>query len=852
MTIAHHAYDLQDGFLHNWLAAGPQVLRLPEGETATAPQAVRRHFYRPELEITGQPVERGPLSAGIFQAGEYQGSWEYYRCQEDHLVDHTPEADSPGYLRSWAYAELVAPVDMEVLLRLATPGPADVWLNQAHLACKDSFDQGKPEILAIPARLTGGTNPVFVRFENLAGGSAGHFTALQVCHPDGRPHAGGEAGISVHTPTLILPRLLKLRRQLEELFARVSLERDVFEQQQRVAFRLPDGEIAAAPLTVRFLNPDRLIFSEMAIEGRPGLLHPLNLAYELAAGRNVIALLPPVHEYYELNMRIKKEIPVWTVGNAPYSAAPYGSYAGRRREALRAAAGQRGLFAEMAKMAAGWWKRVDPQALRAAIRQASLRRADSPLVLAGLLGILERYSHQAEFPGDLAQAVEECALHFEAPADFDQQPGCLILCAACDMLAGQRLPENFFPGDGQPGRARRERGQRRALSAMQEMAARGFADWGSGEALTGWLVALSLLVDLAEAEQVQEMAQVCLDKLFFSLAVGTFRGLPGAPQRRARPEDVTGGLLHPATGVCRLMWGMGVFNHRVEAYASLACVKNYALPGVIAGAAADFSGELWGREQHAARPGPGNPPANCAVYRSPDGMLASTQDYRPGQTGPREHVWQATLGPSAIVFTSHPACSSDNPGRSPGFWTGSVCLPRVAQWKNALVAIYNLPGDDWMRFTHAYFPTFAFDEYALWDGWAFARKGDGYLAITASTGITLVQEGPRAMRELRSPGLQTAWVCHLGRAAQDGDFAAFQGKIAGLPLRLTGQNVAFRTLQGEEIAFDAEGPFLVNGVEVPLAGFPHFENPYTITPLDSQQMDIRYLDTVLRLDFQLS
>ena len=40
-------------------------------------------------------------------------------------------------------------------------------------------------------------------------------------------------------------------------------------------------------------------------------------------------------------------------------------------------------------------------------------------------------------------------------------------------------------------------------------------------------------------------------------------------------------------------------------------------------------------------------------------MLSSAQDYHPGAKGSREHIWQATLGPAAVVFVTHPANSSE-------------------------------------------------------------------------------------------------------------------------------------------------------------------------------------------------
>ena len=71
---------------------------------------------------------------------------------------------------------------------------------------------------------------------------------------------------------------------------------------------------------------------------------------------------------------------------------------------------------------------------------------------------------------------------------------------------------------------------------------------------------------------------------------------------------------------------------------------------------------------------------------------------------------------------------SEDGSHRPNFWHGNYVLPRVAQWKDVLVAIHKLPEDDWMGFTHAYFPVYAFDEYALRERrerpqWAFAQKG---------------------------------------------------------------------------------------------------------------------------------
>jgi hypothetical protein len=51
------------------------------------------------------------------------------------------------------------------------------------------------------------------------------------------------------------------------------------------------------------------------------------------------------------------------------------------------------------------------------------------------------------------------------------------------------------------------------------------------------------------------------------------------------------------------------------------------------------------------------------------------------------------------------------------------------------------------------------------------------------------------------------------------------------------------------MAFGWEGPFLVNGVEQPLSGFRHYENPFCTVDAPAQEMEIRTANYLLRLDF---
>ena len=401
-----------------------------------------------------------------------------------------------------------------------------------------------------------------------------------------------------------------------------------------------------------------------------------------------------------------------------------------------------------------------------------------------------------------------------------------------------------------------------AISWLRKRGSGGFRDWDSNCFFQDDLVALTHLVDLSESTQVWELAAILMDKMFFSMALNSYRGVFGSTHGRTYAPMIKSGRLEPTAGIGRLMWGMGASNHHLRGTVSLACAVEYELPSIIHDIAADLPEEMWSRERHAGELEEwcdgvtGSWEVNKVAYKTPDYMLCSAQDHRPGERGAQEHIWQATLGPDAVVFVTHPSSMSEEDSRQPNFWCGNRVLPRVAQWRDVLIALHRFPEDDWMGFTHAYFPVRAFDEHVLRSGaddniWAFARKGAGYLGLTASQGLRLITRGDSAYRELRSYSGRNVWLCHMGRAALDGGFGEFQDKVLALGPDFEGMSARCATLRGEDLAFGWEGPLLVNGEEQPITGFKHYENPYCETDWPASQMDIALRDQVLRLDFGL-
>ena len=849
-------YRIRDGYVRHWLVAGPLAVPVPDLERypgANFKEQIARACYDHEPEITQPPAERASFGLPSGGGQSQKLMWEVVHCDDDRFVDVSRFYHTCHHLRTWAYCQLIAPAKGEVPFVLTTNGPADVWINGQHVHRHLHFHHQIPHSVRFLADLDEGRNEIMVRFEAVAVRECPYVMALQVADPE-------LAEAPVILPTTVEP--VVRRQKLEEAMAHAYLEKAVYYRDEPLKLCWADDMTYRGKLTVRLQSPAGRIYAEGQPSVEAGTVTDLGAVYQVPSGEYQIVLMPLPEEYYVHDMRVQRRLSL-RIANDRYAEQPAGTYDQRRREALENAAGRTvNVFSEIAKMELERWSEVKPEVVLQAIDGINQRADCSDFYLVGLLGMMARHMDDPGFPDVLRQPLEECVLNFRYWMD---EPGddamCFwsenhqILFHACAVLAGQLYPDRIFSNTGELGSWHRAKGERMALSWLRKRGQGGFREWDSNCYFEEDVLALSHLADLAEGTEVAEMAAVILDKLFFTMAVNSFRGTFGSTHGRTYAPYILSGRQEPTAGLGRLAFGMGCFNDRILGTVSLACAHGYELPPLIAAIAADAPDELWSRERHAGMleewcdRATGEWEVNKVTYKTPDAMLCSAQDYLPGSAGYQQHIWQATLGPSAVVFVNHPPCMSEDGSHRPNFWHGNVTLPRVAQWKDVLIAVHRFAGDDWMGFTHAYFPAAEFDEAEIRNGWAFARKGDGYLALTAARGIHQTTRGQRAYQELRAYGCENVWLCHLGRAAQDGGFGEFQARVLALDIQFSDRGVRMQSLRGQQLEFGWEGPFLLDGEEQPLGGFPHYESPYCEADLPASHMVIRHLDQAVRLDF---
>jgi hypothetical protein len=223
-------------------------------------------------------------------------------------------------------------------------------------------------------------------------------------------------------------------------------------------------------------------------------------------------------------------------------------------------------------------------------------------------------------------------------------------------------------------------------------------------------------------------------------------------------------------------------------------------------------------------------------------MLASTLDYRPGKIEAQALVWSANLGPDAFVFTTHPGHLVA--GDSPSPWSGNGANPRVGQFQNVLVAIYDAPlkttiGETSRKpYTHAWFPRDVFDEVRQEGHWIFGRKGKGYVGLHSMRPARFVTVGEYAGKELRAYGLRNVWICELGSEAESGSFDGFVKAVSGAAVQAAVDGVSYISPSQGVVDFGWTGPLRVAGADIPLRRDLRYDNPFIQTPRYSEKLEV--------------
>lgn len=841
------------------LTNGPDVGELKE-------RLYQSHPIRTSQELP-EPVEGGSISWSADDS-TFDGAWRRTRTGRDGLLDWSAFCFTPEYRYSLASTVLEVDQSDWRTIELHTTGPFVLWLDGEIVLQGGKVSYMEPEVHSVRVRLHSRTTTVHLATWQVAFRECRQIARLRVIGLPVRvivPSPGADETAARLAETI-------LAQIASPSWAQEGTE-GTLRAPAGTALRLRVGEQAAWQHvraddtgTVTYLLEDA---PEEEDEGAD--VARTAGASMLSSGESIVEVgLDDPRCPQLLRMRVAVLPPLST-------SEPSGDAESWRHEVLQHITGQgdappreTGVAGLLGRYALDSTTSVNTEDLESALYRVLTRGDCADFEVISLLLAwhwIPENQWNAAVRRDVASAITGMKY-------WITQPGLDAMCYftenhqfvwhVAELLAGETFPDAVFDVDGRTGSEHAAEARARAAGWLSRKLRGGFSEFDSNAYLAIDSYALCALIELGQDKALIKASRTLLDKVLVTLATNSWRGTHGAAHGRSYVHTLRSSRFEETSPILRLIAGVGTLNDAVLPVTALALARKYEIPDVVRKLAGSQPDEWWGRQVYRGelayerdlleRPYR----SDLRIYKTPDVMLSSVQDYRAGLPGLQEHIWGATLGRELQVFVTHPANSDTGSSARPNAWAGHRILPRVHQHREALVHMQRFTTTDPELTTHLWLPIAQTDEHRVSGDWILARRGDGYVAVATPGGVRPVFEGETAWQEWLPAQGGSAWVTVVGRAAVDGDFARWAERLTSSSLQwhprgTQDPGVRFERDGGPALEVTFNTAFLVDNVPAGLVNGvpehePHLDNPAVHAEFGDAVTEVSWGGSSLRLE----
>lgn len=713
------------GYVRHWAVTGPKrtLYTGPGGsDEELRREAVETAIGRPPRE----PVLGSPSPLGL--------PWRFYRPGQNTFVECSEFYFQPTVLDYYAVTELDVPDAVSVQTRLWAVGRADLWVNDTYVCRHDVLGYMRSGSMPVKLPLKQGRNRVCVRLQAFGVRDTRMLFGLQVLEDV-------KMTVRLPGPVSLTERLVQADRWLLGVKATGSNLVAKQAAPEHVTVRGPSGPTRAWPAGERRISADDFQVT-VAVS---------------AAGQTLERLL---------------ELPA----NQPASTMPTGSLDEHQRAYLE-------------QLAADRSDKATSRASRVLANRLLKRRSDANKRIVNdiangiacrkdcsdfTLAILLRLYALGLATDEESAIIKQTALGFRY---WEDEPGTdamwmrsenhSLLFHGCQLIAGRLFPNELFTNSGRTGAEQASIGADRCRAWLDKRERAGFSEYFSSTYMPITVGAMMNLVDFSGDPDISRRAAALVDRIFADLATHALRGVTIAPQGR-----VYRNVLYPQNSGTQalLSWATAAAPSSHSCWATfLASSATYQPPQQL---------DQLMREPVTSLTRQAG--VEIALDKNAAYLLTSLQipasfsgGLQPGRRGYQQHVWQASLARDCHVFVNHPGASFDQSKARPGYWYGNGTLPRLAQRGGTLMGIFDIPDEHPVGFTHAHWPSDAFEQQQVTEHWAFGATGQGVIALWCSEPLTL-QNDVLSDRELRAYARRVAWLCVCGNMHDRGGFDGFK------------------------------------------------------------------------------
>ena len=751
------------GYIRHWLITDVRVTPY-DGPSASENQ-IRARIADPVTMEAPRAAEPGAESP-------WGTHWHYYSPGQNIFVEQSGFYHELSKLDMFAVTDVLSAQEITVTVRLWACGTGDFWLN-GELVCRHDVPKYMyPEPTQVPLKLKAGKNELAARVQALGVRDTRFLFGVQVLESSG--------SLSVQ-----LPGSPEITAELSEAEAWLATVR-------------ADGRDSLAAAAASFNSTVKLRGKQLT----------------WAKGQQRVQFAPEGQDRLSVGVRLhgqqlsrELEIPA----NRKIRVSDEKSVESHRHQATthiseNMGRSRSGVMPVLARHTLGQRGPEDEAILSEALDWIDGRPdcADFPLA-----AILRLYLGDSLTERERKRA-RRTVLNFRYWTD---EPGNDAMCFesenhsllfhGCQLIAGKLFPDEVFTNSDRTGREQAKIGKQRCQRWVEQVEKHGFREFLSSTYMPLTAAALLNVVDFSGDDELSQRASHILDGIFDLLAMHSFDGVTIGPQGR-----VYRGVLYPDSSGTQAMMSYAATEAVVASndwLSFVAASPNYRMPDSIRAhmkepisrcyrqanveiqleKTADYlltSLQIPTSSQR-SRPASAPPQSGRAVY--------------PGLPGYQQHLWQATLARDCHVFVNHPGASYDLSSSRPGFWYGNGVIPRTFQQGGMLCQVFDIPEEHPIHFTHAHWPTDAFDQQEIHTYWAFGTRDAGGIGLWCSEPMALHSD-VLTDRELRAQGRHVAWLAYCVGEGQVGSIDALRNACIALQPRFD-VDAGTLTVQGQEV-----------------------------------------------------
>ncbi len=328
-----------------------------------------------------------------------------------------------------------------------------------------------------------------------------------------------------------------------------------------------------------------------------------------------------------------------------------------------------------------------------------------------------------------------------------------LLFYSSAYIVGSMYPDSFFPRAGMNGKELSQYGRRLTDEWLDDVIENGFEEFLSTVYMCITSAGLLNVIDYSDPEISGKAAKV-MDEMLRLHAIHTFDGSIIAPMGRVYRDVIfpakSGAqtilnIIDPSNPVANQVWfsyyatSSYHFDNALKTIMKApvkmeyvtgnarVCIEktnNYILTSV-----QSPRKDVFKRWKNITMGSDSEFVESHEYTKSLNERYHGTTCFQPGVYGYQQHMYDVALSNMAHVFANHPGVTDDATANRPGYWYGNGIMPAVSQADGVIYAIYSIPDNHPVKFTHVYFPEAEFDSSEKSGSFIFARKGKGFIAI---------------------------------------------------------------------------------------------------------------------------